>query len=914
VENITKQAGGTARLVQLVYLKNWQILTHSLPTCQQGRLVLENGDVYDGGWFDGRKHGAGVYSYSNSDEYDGEWVSNLRDGWGEYRRKGGGRIMGLWVKNKCVREVKPSSFLPDPMEILDQAITLHPVPLLHFDALPVTRSHRRVAVNTMESLNLLAAMIDADDHTNQLQQHQPRMDSSTPDSSTYNSVDIELGFYAAKQLLDHRQQSCSSSIAEVLHRWRNAAIKGATAACIEETEVTAACDPEAYRHAVPVMLFRRDVVVLRTCSLRCIHYWHTQTKTYPRAHIGALHVLNVISVRRKLREIQQKAIRMWQQATTENKAPQVVEVGIPFSILDSMNEAELAGVLEAAEGAVARLRSKVEAAEFDALLEGRSDEATGTIEAERADLELKENKLGGLRTYHAARISHVVLSQDINIKGNPVFPKLSESSNTPLAKAGRTNKVTRTSSRLICSGPPSMACSSDSEAWRIHRDKENSPSPLKSCQRQDRTKACTALAQRKALEKERAAVARITLRPLRRLRHDALARQEATLEHTEPGKDTESDDLAAGEPSSHETEPTAPSHSQYTVGVIGVTTTPLEEAPQSANKYTVGTVVGLDAVSMNHSQENALPGTFTKTWGPTSPCIRQEDCVTGLSPDQQVAPAAGQDCCKEEDWGPSALQQHLKCLLDVMHESKETEEDTPREEGRLREASCSPVHSHCSPSGCLGNQTSPLGRSGGDSDTPSAAVYHGNSEQVTYLSGDVYEGEVCDGQRHGSGCCTYVDESQYDGQWSADQIHGQGIYTSLNGSYDGAWRLGVQFGFGVFKSLNGGTFAGEWDSGERHGNGVYTYVNGDIYDGEWVRGMKTGEGVYQSASVEGESYTGQWLEGMKHGHGVTCNGIGDIHHGTNLYLSSFFSFSPTSLPLPPLVIPPLLSLSLSLSY
>ena len=67
----------------------------------QGRLELENGDIYEGEWREGRKEGRGVYWYSNGDSYNGGWWGNMRHGYGEYKRKGGGVIAGTWQMNKC---------------------------------------------------------------------------------------------------------------------------------------------------------------------------------------------------------------------------------------------------------------------------------------------------------------------------------------------------------------------------------------------------------------------------------------------------------------------------------------------------------------------------------------------------------------------------------------------------------------------------------------------------------------------------------------------------------------------------------------------------------------------------------------------------------------------------------------------
>ena len=113
-------------------------------------MELENGDVYEGNWADGRKQGSGLYSYGNGDVYDGEWKKNMRDGWGVYIRKSGGRVVGFWEHNECVQEVAArASLLPDPMEALDHDIKRQRprVPLLQLEALQVRhikRSHKLI--------------------------------------------------------------------------------------------------------------------------------------------------------------------------------------------------------------------------------------------------------------------------------------------------------------------------------------------------------------------------------------------------------------------------------------------------------------------------------------------------------------------------------------------------------------------------------------------------------------------------------------------------------------------------------------------------------------------------------------------------------------------------------------------------
>ena len=48
----------------------------------KGKLVLENGDFYEGHWENGRKHGQGIYVYASGIKYNGTWKNDKMDGYG----------------------------------------------------------------------------------------------------------------------------------------------------------------------------------------------------------------------------------------------------------------------------------------------------------------------------------------------------------------------------------------------------------------------------------------------------------------------------------------------------------------------------------------------------------------------------------------------------------------------------------------------------------------------------------------------------------------------------------------------------------------------------------------------------------------------------------------------------------------
>lgn len=48
----------------------------------RGKLVLANGDIYDGHWSEGKKEGHGIYIYASGIKYNGTWHSDKMDGYG----------------------------------------------------------------------------------------------------------------------------------------------------------------------------------------------------------------------------------------------------------------------------------------------------------------------------------------------------------------------------------------------------------------------------------------------------------------------------------------------------------------------------------------------------------------------------------------------------------------------------------------------------------------------------------------------------------------------------------------------------------------------------------------------------------------------------------------------------------------
>ena len=140
---------------------------------------------------------------------------------------------------------------------------------------------------------------------------------------------------------------------------------------------------------------------------------------------------------------------------------------------------------------------------------------------------------------------------------------------------------------------------------------------------------------------------------------------------------------------------------------------------------------------------------------------------------------------------------------------------------------------------------------------------------MTYVNGDVYEGEWVENAREGHG--TY---------WKHE-------YGRHRAEYVGEWRRGKREGFGVFHDELGQRFEGDWVRSKRHGRGRQTAIANaenreyqtdgsnvertnppgvDVYEGDWVEDRMTGEGVM--AYANGDVFIGGWLDGEKHGAGT----------------------------------------------
>lgn len=129
-----------------------------------------------------------------------------------------------------------------------------------------------------------------------------------------------------------------------------------------------------------------------------------------------------------------------------------------------------------------------------------------------------------------------------------------------------------------------------------------------------------------------------------------------------------------------------------------------------------------------------------------------------------------------------------------------------------------------------------------------------NFKRVEYDGGDVYEGEILNGKRHGHGTYTWADGDTYEGDWKDGKRCGRG-------------KL-IQYG----KSPTGETYMkysydGEWLDSKEHGHGIC--VEGDfgwekmdkVFEGAWVDGKRQGRFVWYYTNSKGGRYMDFYEDG-----------------------------------------------------
>ncbi len=139
--------------------------------------------------------------------------------------------------------------------------------------------------------------------------------------------------------------------------------------------------------------------------------------------------------------------------------------------------------------------------------------------------------------------------------------------------------------------------------------------------------------------------------------------------------------------------------------------------------------------------------------------------------------------------------------------------------------------------------------------------------KVHFVNGDDYEGQVQEGRPQGAGRMRYASGDQFDGQFTQGEPDVHGAYLWRNGQrFEGSWKNSRPNGQGTLKFATGNQYVGQVQDGVPQGQGRMVFSGGEIYEGQFRQGEPDGQGSFSWPS--GDRYVGQWQAGKRHGRGV----------------------------------------------
>lgn len=143
--------------------------------------------------------------------------------------------------------------------------------------------------------------------------------------------------------------------------------------------------------------------------------------------------------------------------------------------------------------------------------------------------------------------------------------------------------------------------------------------------------------------------------------------------------------------------------------------------------------------------------------------------------------------------------------------------------------------------------------------------------EVTYTyakSHNVYQGKFALDEANGFGRYTYYEGpiKYSEGEWRGDKLTGQGKIVYVNGDvYEGQLEDGQEEGFGTMTYATGDVYTGNFEDGNRNGEGTDVCVDGTVYHGQYKDNSVHGECVVKYS--DGEKFIGTFKNGLKHGVG-----------------------------------------------
>jgi hypothetical protein len=127
-------------------------------------------------------------------------------------------------------------------------------------------------------------------------------------------------------------------------------------------------------------------------------------------------------------------------------------------------------------------------------------------------------------------------------------------------------------------------------------------------------------------------------------------------------------------------------------------------------------------------------------------------------------------------------------------------------------------------------------------------LFNGEGEYV-FQDGKIFNGQFKDGSFI-NGTISYVSGDVYTGEMKNGVHHGKGLFSWKNGAtYYGEWKENLKSGHGTYKHKNGAVYTGEYENDLPHGQGEYTY-GGSTLIGKWVNGKKHGKFIFRTPGVK----------------------------------------------------------------
>lgn len=122
--------------------------------------------------------------------------------------------------------------------------------------------------------------------------------------------------------------------------------------------------------------------------------------------------------------------------------------------------------------------------------------------------------------------------------------------------------------------------------------------------------------------------------------------------------------------------------------------------------------------------------------------------------------------------------------------------------------------------------------------------------KMTYLNGDVYDGQWKDGMRHGKGKLTTASGRVYEGDWVNDDLRYGKLKYQTMGEYEGYFQNLKQHGYGV-RRYKDSTVEGRWNGDNREGIVKETDKKGRVTRNFYRNGVKTSIGLARGLQPKG---------------------------------------------------------------